>query len=336
MTTPLSKATVEIDANIDPLKEGVSDAKAEVESLGDAVEQTSGKTKQGIGSAASSFRSMAGEITGTIGAATGLLAVFGLLTGAITKLIELRKKDTESAKEMVQQYGDLKRAVADAFGDLTEVEQAQRTFEDLNKSIVEAINATDNPKQKRLLLDQLDEAFIRKNEEIARIERENARTQQRERSQANFEDRRQQLETARQVEDAIKKIGEANLPDRDRIVAQYESIYADVASVIQGSLLTQSQVDEYLAMLKAATDEAEAYALRKHDERMAEEERREVEKNARIVKKAADDWKRGMDRAAQSLFSSTGTSAGFGGFSGLVDAARDVADAIRGGHGGRR
>ena len=86
----IGEVEIKVGANTSGLKASISDAKKEVEEVGDAAEKTSGKVSgaftragEAIETSTSGVRKFVGALSSVAGVATGLVGVFGLVSGAV-------------------------------------------------------------------------------------------------------------------------------------------------------------------------------------------------------------------------------------------------------------
>jgi len=151
----IDKATIEVNADIDDLKASMVDAKAEVESVGDAGEKAGGKVGGAFGKAGEAIEgstagvrkfsgaisSTVGVVTGLVGAVTGLiglLVLFGKLMNEQKEQTRLSEKAFKSLKNQIEDFNqeidpDPIRRQADALGDLI---RENKELEDVQKVVL--------------------------------------------------------------------------------------------------------------------------------------------------------------------------------------------------------
>ena len=151
----IGEVEIKVGANTSGLKASISDAKKEVEEVGDAAEKTSGKvsgafTKAGeaIETSTSGVRKFVGALSSVAGVATGLVGVFGLVTGAVlsfkTMLEGISGKGGEEdaplpkATELMKKLADSARGVDKAMAESVGFVKLQERLKEANKELEDA------------------------------------------------------------------------------------------------------------------------------------------------------------------------------------------------------
>lgn len=297
MADPVGKARIEIEADISGLQEGLSDAKARVESFGSSAEEATGRASAGASGAVSSFKRMSGNITSAVGAVTGLIGAASLAVGGLIRLENRINSAGERAKELGEKVKDLGKEVEFAFRAPTESEKIEQTYEKLRDQIQKTLDEVrKDPFQGSLeyaLEQDLERLTKNRDEALRSLRAESLRNAQKERSELEFEIQQGQRDQLKAFQDAIAQIADATLSDADRIKRQYEQTARDLSEAISKSLLPQDQVDQLIQRLKEASDAALQIEL----ENIDKVEQAERQKNARV----ASDWEDQMGRALDAF-----------------------------------
>src|SRR5690606_3359130 len=127
---------------------------------------------------------------------------------------------------------------------------------------------------------------------------------------AGLEKRRVQVETARatrdQIEGALLGLSDAWLPEEDQIAERYRLLQRQLEKVIEQGFSLPEDVDLYVERVRAAISKRREIELQALAERIANEEKAEIDKAKRVAKAAADAMQREMDRVMSTLNTSFG------------------------------
>lgn len=335
MRDRIGKLKIDIEANTEGVKAGVSDAKREVEGLGDEAERAGKRTESGfnrageaISSATAPVRKFASSITETIGIVTGLIGVVTLLSGAIS---QVRKTSSEFRDAIRGVTAARDEQLQKAVFQVRNEEQLAKSLQDIRKQelkdvqeITEALDlALDRqggsfageltqslvsflfgvPTNEDLVTEaERATATVRRTyDELAAIAREQSEAAMAadkallERREKAFADSQARIQEQLQLELATDQ------EDRIRRQAEIQKNAliraAREAGIAIEDVLLQSNLATIDEIARRQTD-----ALRKaNQEALAERERREKEANDRIAKAQREAIEREFRGLAQSL-----------------------------------
>jgi hypothetical protein len=300
MTDPLYRSNVEIGADLKPLKEGISDAKREVESLGDAGEDAGKKASGG-------FKEMFGSMTRIVSIAGSVAAAISSIASAVKALNEYFRDGKELANDFLSGIGRDNNPEA-------ALEAVQKRLIEVNAEL-ERLNANPSTIFGRNR-DQIEE-------ELEQLLRANASIGARIRAQ-RLQQGREEVEGLKSAIRDLNAEAQVNLlPEDDQIIARANLQIRSIRELLGDALGRDSELD---ALFKAYVE----FIQKKKNvdlEELREREKREAEANARVAKKYGDDLKKAFDDAAASLRTITGS--GLGDFTSMVNALNNVERAVR-------
>ena len=189
MADEIGRAKIVIEADTEGIKGSISDAKSEVEDLGDAGEVAGEKVGGGflnageqIDKSTEGIRKFQGAISGAIGAVTGLVAIGTTLVGVLVAIASKSKKAKEESFALAAAYHDIEQSINDYnksqgrtldtdreqyFATLRQIEANKDLTNEYRQQLIEKANAVmlsnqlvgDDEKRKESLA--LWEAFFR-------------------------------------------------------------------------------------------------------------------------------------------------------------------------------
>lgn len=296
MGRKVSGAKIEIEADIDPLKKGVGEARKEVNTLGADGDKAGRKLSGGMakaGKGADNLAASLGKVTGIIGAVVAAVAAVGAAWKAVNDYIRDGKK---LANEFLKELD----TVADASGSLEQINKRMiQVGAELEKKNAGGIGALTG--RKRAQIEAEYEALGKRQLAISRQVRQQMRNEERKEREAGLADLKQQLATIN--EDAAMAL----LPDADQL---------EIMAAVQASALKKAAIKAGIE----ADDEAFVRAIKNIEERAGKEaekmreieaeksrlEAQRIEENAQkqieAAVKAAEAF---GEAAASSLFGST-------------------------------
>jgi len=290
----IAKAKITVEADVSGVKAAISDAKSEVGSMADDIEESAARGAGAfdsmgskIDSSTAGVRKFSGAISGAVGAVTSLLGVLGVLISVLTTLIALLKRKSERLKELRKNY----KSIQDQIDDFS-VGNALDEFEKFEHQINRQID------------DLVKEGKIRKEAaETLRAQAQAAADLRREQEKQEESAKRgalrqqQQLADAKLYTAAIKELQGiieqqeiSLLPSDDQLQADAERQKKILQDAFSGFLLPDGLIEQALANVDRITQkqlEAERERQRIADEaqrqREAEADRRSQERAQREV-----------------------------------------------------
>ena len=309
MADPLGEVKVILGADAAPLKSAVQEANAAVNTVGTNAEDAATKVDKSTARAAGGFKKLAGAISAVLGPIGILTSAFGLTIGALIRLEKKFNDTSEATKKAREQIVELTKVIDREFAAATEVEKLEDRFDSLEKQIRKTI-ASLSPGTADAWLAQLDRLLIAREQAIENLSGRIAAERQKALSDVAFEDIKRQKTLRDTIEQQLADIGQAALPEEDQIRNQYKRVFDAISGTLTTSILPAGEIDEYLAKLRAAIDNAEAYALEKSRERTDDETKRQIEAGQRVAKANADAMEREMRAALERLNTSFGFNSG--------------------------
>lgn len=334
MSEEIGNVKYTVEADISGIKEGISDAKAEVESLGDSTESVEksvsgsfSKIGESIESSTAGLRKFVGAIGSTLGIVTGLAAAVGFAVSVFqklkTKMDELATPQTGSIDSLNTRLEELVRILsgasvaADRFPIVVKLEEDLKNATErideiradlayLDDAIVPTITGAINRRKLTEELDELQEISL-----SARKQLDEFRGQARELlSTESIE-----LETQK-AEKFIKTLEGIVLDQEISILPADEQIKANAdkqkSALIAAAKEANVQIeDEKLQLVLKNIDEAAKRQVMKNEEverkKQEERERRDKESAEKAAKAQADALERALAPVIAGLTSSFGT-----------------------------
>jgi hypothetical protein len=338
MSDPIAKASIEINADLDGLKKGVSDAKREVESAGDSgkkagatIGDSFGQAGKKIEGATSGVRKFTGALSSTVGAVTGVVGAVGSLIAVLSILKTKSEENQEQQRKARREYIDLTDAV-NKFTQATfkSEQQMADSFDALARRIDDSKTLTES--RANDLFKQALDSFRSRGPEINKAIRDAERQAALDAERILNESIRNQ---ARVIRGAIDELNEGLLPEEDQIAAKYERIFSKILRAIQQSNIDPLEAQGLLDQARDAVDAKKKAEMDAFDERMAREEKAEKEKAKRVADQYQRELTRAFDAASASLISAFGGEGGD--FSSMVNAINNLSAQVQeAGQNGRR
>jgi len=335
MPDRIGKLKIDIEADTEGVKAGVSDAKREVQELGDEAERAGKRTQSGFGKAGETIskatepvRKFTSSVTETVGIVTGLIGVVTLLAGAIGKV----KKTSSDLREAINGVTDARdEQLQKAVFQVRNEEQLAKALQDIRKQelkdIEEITDALDLAldRQGGSLLGEITQSIVSflfgvpTNEQLVseaeqatetvRRTYDNLAAIAREQSQASIEadkvaiEKREKAfaESQQRIKEQLQLDLTTDQAERIRLQAEIQKKALIRAAEEAGVAIEDALLQGNLATIDEIASKQVSALKKANQEAAADRERREREANQRIADAQAEAFQRSLDQLASGL-----------------------------------
>jgi len=315
----IGRGRVRIEADVGPLRAGLEGAKADVEQFAREAEAgTSGisDSMEGLGRRISGttrgVRVLAGALTSTLGIVTRLLGVFGLISTAIglaaSAMRSVNAETVRVSEASQKHYRSLEdiAALSETLSD--EQRRLNALYEATNKHAADLMETMRGRQHEGTLAKALEELQLVAAETRQKILDQEAAKRRAEQDRYEQELRQAEEDRLARLKQIAEQTLRANLPDRERVIAEYTEMYAELAALAErmgpgfaGALEDARKVLEEAQRLEleniAERERAEAELESKRIEAMQERQRREEE----MIRERERRETEAEERAARAL-----------------------------------
>lgn len=301
MSDEIGRAKIVVEADTEGVSASISDAKDEVESLGDAGESAGTKVGDGfdvagtkIDESTAGLRKFSGAITGVIGSITGLVAVGTTLVAVLVKLASKAKAAQEEAFKLAGAYADVEQSI-------NAYDLAQQDVLDVDdEQYYATLRQIEANKE---LTEEYKNQLIEKAGAVRESNKEVRKAKEAESAWKAYFEVRKTLEA---------EATESRIDDEELV---YQARLKNLRSAFENSGLIDTSVFKELEELEKNLHEQRLENIKKEiqarivaeDKAIAENERKEREAAERAAQVAADALERAMAPLIASLTTSFGS-----------------------------